>query len=465
MILLPVVTALLHLGEQVSTTTTDVTTLAAPSVLVVDRNNASAAELYAASTLSQYLTAAVGRPVPVISTEEARSNRSSPVHAGVRVYVGYHAAVELGKVPAARLLALAGEAGRGDDAFIIAAAMAAGSPTTGHVALASAPTSVRGTANAAFEFLRSSCGFHFLAPAATAAPQKPLRSINVTGRVVLDPLFVLRDTTEVEGMLYAAWGRDRTDEIKRVAVLGNFSQAVGLNGRFAHGPVPNEMVGPHFRVMMASGNTSDGYAHTAYELLSPTGSAKDCGLVGDAAQTSPCSSLVTAHPDWFVCRENQGDDVPLTRPLSPNFTSVTYPCTPQLAAMEYSSHLCWSLPAVHKALEVGVRRVLAADPRGRYIAVEIMDGFAISCPADMAAVKEAGSFAGPVLGALSAVAAALERDFPDVKIVTIACECECCWFHHVVLSLTKRCCAQTIPRQHFCRPRVETSSPMDCTKM
>jgi len=379
--------------------------MAAPSLLVVD-SNASAVERYAASTLSEHLAVAIGRPVPVLSIEEARANAST----GTQVWlcVGYRAAVELGRVAASQLDAL----GHADDAFVTAA-------RAGIIALAAPPSSARGTANAAFDFLRS-CGFRFLAPGVTVPPQRPLRRINVTSGMTADPPFTLRDTTEVEGMLWTAWGSDRPAQIKRAAVMDSFSQAVGLNGRFAHGSVQGETVGPAYRVTMKSGNTSDGYAHTAFELLSPTGSAQDCGLVGDAAQTSPCPSLVREHPEWFACRSNQGDDVPLLNPLTPNFTSVTYPCTPQLAAQEYSSHLCWSLPAVHLALEAGVRRVLAAAPSSQYVAVEIMDGFSIPCPADMAAVAEGGSFASPVLGAVSAVAAALEQDHPHVKIVTIA---------------------------------------------
>ena len=138
-------------------------------------------------------------------------------------------------------------------------------------------------------------------------------------------------------------------------------------------------------------------------------------------------SVAKAHPDWIACRQNPGKPpwvTPLIAPLQPNFSYVTYPCTPELAAMEYSQHLCWSLPAVHAALEAGVRRVLAAQQSagyvGRYVAIEIMDGFAIPCPADMPAIKESGSFSGPAIGAVSAVAAALEHDFPDVKLLTIA---------------------------------------------
>ena len=169
-------------------------------------------------------------------------------------------------------------------------------------------------------------------------------------------------------MLYAggSLGHSLAARESRARVLGRFSQAVGLNGRFAHGPIRGETVGPAFGVTMASGNVSDGWAHTAFELLSPTGSAIDCGLVGDAEQTKPCPSVAHAHPDWFACRENPSQppwDVPLIAPLEPNFTTVTYPCTAELAAMEYSSHLCWSLPAVHAALEAGVRPVPAHSTR------------------------------------------------------------------------------------------------------
>jgi hypothetical protein len=376
-----------------------------PSVVVVDRG-ASAIEQYAAGVLSEHLAQLIGRPVDVVSIETAKSNRT--VGAETRCCVGFNASVALGGIPAAQLLALGG-----DDAFVVAAGH-------GSIALGSSPSSARGAANAAFELLRQ-CGFQFLAPNATVPPaQIPRRIIGVTVGTTLDPPFVLRDTTEVEGMVYTAWGNTYQARIQRAAVLGAFSQAVGLNGRFAHGPVAGSTVGPHFLVRMKSGNSADGYAHTAFELLSPTGSAEDCGLVGDAQQTSPCPSLVRQHPEWFVCRQNQGDDVPLLAPLKPNFTSVTYPCTPALAAMEYSTHLCWTLPAVHRALEFGVRRVLAADPSSKYIAVEIVDGFSIPCPVDMTAVAESGSFAGPAMAAVSAVASALEHDYPDVKILTIA---------------------------------------------
>lgn len=382
-----------------------------PSVVVVDRN-ASAIERYAAGVLSEHLTQMAGQQVGIISTEAAESNRTS--RAQTRCCVGFNASVKLGAIPAAQLLALDGPTGLGgDDAFVLAAGQ-------GIIALGASPSSARGAANAAFELLRQ-CGFLFLAPGATVPPaQMPRRFISVAVGTTLDPPFTLRDTTEVEGMLYAAWGDTHQARVKRTAVLDSFSQSVGLNGRFAHGPVADETVGPAFQVRMKSGNVTDGYAHTAFELLSPTGSAEDCGLVGDAQQTSPCPSLVHEHPDWFACRPNQGDDVPLLHPLQPNFTSVTYPCTPVLAAMEYSTHLCWTLPMVHHALEFGVRRVLAADPSSKYIAIEIMDGFSIPCPVDMAVVAESGSFAGPVLAAVSAVAEALEHEYPDVKILTIA---------------------------------------------
>eukprot|EP01048_Picozoa_sp_COSAG05_P002149 COSAG05_NODE_81_length_21024_cov_3228.036603_3_plen_658_part_00 len=393
---------------------------------IVLAHGSSASEFYAAQILSQHLSAVAPRGEQVRVVDLAASAAGH-----VNCYVGYLAAVGPGHVSAAKLVELRGPKGRGgDDAFLITQAP----QDSGHsIVLAAAPNSSRGTANAAIELLRGACGFQFLGPNATALPQLPLLAMNLTFGVRPDPQFTLRDTTEVEGMIYAAGslGYSHAERVARANVLDRFSQAVGLNGRFAHAPytspyaspVGKQTVGPAFNVAMLSGNVTDGWAHTAFELLSPTGSAIDCGLVGDAAQTKPCPALARAHPDWFACRPNPSVppwDVPLVAPLEPNFTSVTYPCTAQIAAMEYSSHLCWSLPAVHTALEAGVRRVLARAPASHYVAIDIMDGFAIPCPADMEAVRESGSFAGPAIGAVSAVAAALEADFPNVRLRTIA---------------------------------------------
>jgi hypothetical protein len=243
-----------------------------PCTRIVLDHNATAAEAYAAGVLSQHMATVTGGPVPIVSVAQATNHSAS---LSTQCYVGFRAAVEGGKVSAASLLTLAGsgEPGRGDDAFLIA--KAAG--PFGSVALASCPLSARGTPNSVFEFLRRACGFQFLAPGATVPPpQRPQLAINITFGMTTDPPFTLRDTTEVEGMTYAGGndGWTQPDRIARAAVLDSFSAAVGLNGRFAHGPVAGTTVGPHFQVTMQSGNWSDSWAHTAYELLSPTGSSR-----------------------------------------------------------------------------------------------------------------------------------------------------------------------------------------------
>ena len=72
------------------------------------------------------------------------------------------------------------------------------------------------------------------------------------------------------------------------------------------------------------------------------------------------------------------------------------------------------------ALATGLRRLIELDPSNNYVALDIMDGYSIPCPADMSAVHEAGSFSGPAISAVSAIAAELAHDFPDLKIEAIA---------------------------------------------
>jgi hypothetical protein len=173
---------------------------AVPSLLVLGRN-ASATERYAAAVLSQHLAAATGRPVPIVTVGEVRSNASTLCS------VGYQAAVGLGHIPAAKLDALAGSGGRGNDAFMIAVAAPVKTPRTvlnathlggaftdsspSFVALASFSGCIRGTANAAFAFLRA-CGFDFLAPGAIVPPQMPLTHMTLQTGATYDPPFSLR---------------------------------------------------------------------------------------------------------------------------------------------------------------------------------------------------------------------------------------------------------------------------------
>ena len=58
-----------------------------------------------------------------------------------------------------------------------------------------------------------------------------------------------------------------------------------------------------------------------------------------------------------------------------------------------------------------------ADPTAQYIAVDEMDGYAIPCPADIELVQEEGSFSGPLMHAVSAVAEMVADEFSG-KIVS-----------------------------------------------
>ena len=190
------------------------------------------AEVYAAHILSQYLSALAPAEGQVRIVDLATAAGSHLQH--VNCYVGYEAAVGPGHVPSAQLMSLRGPVGRGgDDAFLIGQAPESG----GHsIVLAAAPNSSRGAANAAFELLRGACGFQFLGPNATVPPPRvPLAGMNLTTGVTPDLQFTLRDTTQVEGMLYAggSLGHSHAAQVNRAGVLGRFSQAVGLNGRSA----------------------------------------------------------------------------------------------------------------------------------------------------------------------------------------------------------------------------------------
>eukprot|EP01048_Picozoa_sp_COSAG05_P016616 COSAG05_NODE_2164_length_3448_cov_2.656913_1_plen_547_part_00 len=239
-----------------------------------------------------------------------------------------------------------------------------------------------------------------------------------TTTTVYSPPFNLRDTTEwaVAQDHYSAPGYFSS------AARANLSQALGFDGTHAFGPIGSQ-VGTR-SAMMPSGKPNFGFVHTAYELLSPTGSVKDCvhNRSWSTEITEPCPSVRKAHPEWFVCRgwPPQFRDVPLLSPLSPNFTDVIYPCTAEAASHPYSSHMCWSAPGVYQALADGVRRVIRADKSARYIAVDEMDGYAIPCPADMKLVQEERSFSGPLIHAVSNVAKMVAKEYSGVKIETIA---------------------------------------------
>ena len=69
-----------------------------------------------------------------------------------------------------------------------------------------------------------------------------------------------------------------------------------------------------------------------------------------------------------------------------------------------------------------------ADPTAQYIAVDEMDGYAIPCPADIKLVQEEGSFSGPLMHAVSAVAEMVADEFSGkiVSEATAGLSCDCC---------------------------------------
>jgi hypothetical protein len=368
-------------------------------------SNASTAEQFAASVV-QTMLARAGHKLPIVHNLGSSGSCCC-------IAVGYAPSLRLG-VRREQLDSLDPEGG--GDAFLL------WPDKHGSVALGAPANSPRGSVNAAYTFLRHSCGFAFLAANETTLPRLPLQRIRVAAETSPAPTFHIRDTTE--------WGAAQdpygAPGYYSAEARANYSQALGLDGGSAHGPIGGH-VGMR-RARMPDGNYSFGSVHTVYELLSPTGSLKDCrssrtNPAWSTSVTEPCPATYAAHPNWFVCRKiwpPKFTDTPLIGPLQPNFSTVSWPCKPQDITHPWNSHLCWAAPGVQQALAAGVRRVIHADPTVQYVAVDEMDGNSIYCPLDQAAVTKHKSFAAPIMLAVNAVAQMLETEFPHVRIETIA---------------------------------------------
>ena len=115
--------------------------------------------------------------------------------------------------------------------------------------------------------------------------------------------------------------------------------------------------------------------------------------------------LRTTHPQWF------GGDPKSTVPVG--------------------GQLCWGDPSLLPFLVQRVQAMLRGPSKGSKI-VSISNNDAAPPPPgvprwcnksyDAAIIEEEGSPMGPLLRAVNAVAEAIEPEFPDVAISTMACE-------------------------------------------
>lgn len=111
----------------------------------------------------------------------------------------------------------------------------------------------------------------------------------------------------------------------------------------------------------------------------------------------PASKYYKSHPEWFA--ENNGKRV----------------------AHESAAQLCMTNPALQRELARNMAEMLRANPKKKIISLSINDGGPICQCASCSRIDKAeGSGAGSVLTGVNAVASILEKEFPDVRIETIA---------------------------------------------
>jgi hypothetical protein len=330
-----------------------------------------------------------------------------------QIAVGHGAAVAIG-VDAEALAAL------GDDAYLLVSGPARGVPLRS-VAIASSAQSARGAMNGAFAFLRH-IGFEFLAENETIVP---------TGALVLPPGLDISyeppfESREMAAVPTAGPGGSRgappafPPGQDHVRLATNISAALGFDGPMAFAPVGGT-VGPA---------SPPGYTASAYNLMSPTGSVFACGP-GERNSTKkylPCPSQAADHPEWFACVSTSHDAGPDPAGNHINHNHTTWPCPssgPSSTGPEGrpgSSQPCWGNVSLIQAMTDNIRALIQQHPNDRIFNLGGMDGSAsrIQCPSDAPLMTAANSTGGANFAAANAIAAALARDHPEVRILVDA---------------------------------------------
>ena len=118
------------------------------------------------------------------------------------------------------------------------------------------------------------------------------------------------------------------------------------------------------------------------------------GFVHTLGNLLPASQYFEDHPDWYALDESGARN---------------------------GEQPCWSNPAMLDALKTAVLKELREHPDTKIISVSQNDGW-LRCHCDACAQIEAeeGSPAGPIIRAVNAVAAAIEPEFPEVLVETLA---------------------------------------------
>jgi hypothetical protein len=248
----------------------------------------------------------------------------------------------------------------------------------GCVVATGAEGAARGALYASTELLEL-LGFRFLHSEETVVPSNNSSSRSRSS-LRMPPTFHRRYVPQLEYRAFddfTATVTPRWVQHARINSLGdwgtrwNHAEASGGSVDYAQGPA-------------ASNLTYPGFSHTAFNLVPPY--------------------LRSTHPEWF------GGDPHSTVPAG--------------------GQLCWANPELIQFLTRRVQSMLRGPSRGSTI-VSISNNDAAPPPPgvsrwcnrsdDARAIAEEGSPMGPLLRAVNAVAAAIEPEFPDVAISTMAC--------------------------------------------
>ena len=160
-----------------------------------------------------------------------------------------------------------------------------------------------------------------------------------------------------------------------------------------------------------------GFDATAYNLMTPSGTIWDCAA-GKRPETikGPCPEVFEANPEWFVC---------WTLDANGENPTFQFPCKADQIQQPYVSQPCWSNASLVANLVANVLSVLRNNPTTPIIMVDQMDGNVppwLVCPPDHADNERLNTTGGAMFLAVNAVAKAVESEFPDVVVMTEACE-------------------------------------------
>jgi hypothetical protein len=352
---------------------------------IVVADDASVVERWSASKLSELLK--LSAPSDSTATE------------GAQIAVGYGAAVALGMDAEAL-------AGLSDDAYVVVAEPASGIPA-GSVAIASSAGSARGTMNGAYAFLRV-LGIEVLAQSETivpaGAPQIPA-GLNLA----FDPPFESRDLAAVPTAGPGGKrGKSPGHGMSSPRLATNLSASLGFDGNFAFGPVGGKL----------------GLDFTgAYNLLSPSGSTRDCGP-GKSNATStfnPCPAQATADPEWFACMAHNPDATayPYGNHVNTQHTQWPCPLSMLVGTSKGQSQPCWSNASLIATMVSNIHELVQKYPQTRRISLAGLDGTStfIQCPSDVPYMKAANSTGGGAFFAANEIAKALADTHPDLVLI------------------------------------------------